>query len=105
MSERASLVIKAAASAILPETFLCTSVEIFFGNWSSPWYAMDRGKRLYTFLHKHERTRVSRYQSRCVGDLARNIFMHICGNHFQPSPFALVRDGPRQAPIHILAPT
>jgi hypothetical protein len=95
MSQRASLVIKAAASAILPETFLCTSVEIFFGHCSSPWYAMDRGKRLYTFLHKHERTRVSRYQSRCVGDLARNIFMHICGNHFRPLPFALVRDGPQ----------
>ena len=46
MSERASLVIKAAASAILRETFLCTSVEIFFGHCSSPWYAMDRSLAL-----------------------------------------------------------
>jgi hypothetical protein len=27
------------------------------------------------------------------------------GNHFQSSPFTLVRDGPRQAPILILAQT
>ena len=51
MSERASLVIKAAASAILPETFLCTSVEIFFGHCSSPWYAMDRSSKQ---AHWHE---------------------------------------------------
>ena len=51
MSERASLAIKAAASAILRETFLCTSVEIFFGHCSSPWYAMDRSSKQ---AHWHE---------------------------------------------------
>ena len=51
MSERASLVIKAAASAILQETFLNTSVEIFFGHCRSPWYAMDRSSKQ---AHWHE---------------------------------------------------
>ena len=83
------------------EEYIYLPVEITFSHRRSPWCAMDRGKRLYTCLHKHERTRVSGYSSRCVGDLSRNIFMHICRNHFQPSPFALVRDGPRQAHIQI----
>jgi hypothetical protein len=52
MRERASLVIKAAASAILRETFLCTSVEIFFGHCSSPWYAMDRSSKASTLARK-----------------------------------------------------
>ena len=56
MSERASLVIKAAASAILRETFLCTSVEIFFGHCSSPWYAMDRSSKQ---AHWHENAPLS----------------------------------------------
>ena len=83
------------------EKIIYLPVETTFSHHHSPWYAMDRGKRLHTFLHAHERTRVSRYQSRCVGDLARTIFMHIYGNLFRPLPFALVRDGPRQAPKHI----
>jgi hypothetical protein len=49
MSERAFLLIQAAASAIFREIFLCTSVEITFRHHRSPWYAMDRGKRQYTF--------------------------------------------------------
>jgi len=61
MSERAFLVIQAAASAIFREIILCTSVEITFSHRRSPWYAMDRGKRQYTFLQQHEQTRVSRY--------------------------------------------
>jgi hypothetical protein len=53
MSERAFLVIQAAASAIFREIFLCTSVEITFSHRRSPWYAMDRGKRQYTFWQQH----------------------------------------------------
>jgi hypothetical protein len=37
------------------------SVAITSSHRRSPWYAMDRGKRLYTFWHKHERTRVFHY--------------------------------------------
>ncbi len=70
MSEHAFLVIQDAASAILRKIFLCTSVGITFSHRRSPWYAMDRGKRQYTFWHQHERTRVSGCSSRCVGDLA-----------------------------------
>jgi hypothetical protein len=53
MSEREFLVIQAAASAIFREIFLCTSVGITFSDCRSPWHAMDRGKRQYTFWQQH----------------------------------------------------
>jgi hypothetical protein len=54
MSERASFIIRAAASAILREINLCISVEITFRYHRSPWYKMDRSsKRQCIFWHEN----------------------------------------------------